>query len=488
MKIALIPIDNRPVCYNLAKEIAGIDEDLELFLPEKSLLGSLKSTADVDGILNWLEGLESVDAIVVSLDTIAYGGLISSRKCENSTEEIKSRLQRFRDICGYKCGDKHNRVYAFSSIMRISNNNVNEEEKEYWDRYGKMIFEYSYNFHKDGIEIGGIPQEILSDYFATRQRNFQINKMYLDWVEQDIFDTLVFSKDDCSQYGLNVLESEILGRIVKEKNLFDEKKQVSSMDIPSKSVFIKTGADEIPLTLLARAVVDFNKELDEDKTQPKISLKLFVPEYSYLISNYEDISVENSAKAQIELAGCEVCEEEHADLVLMMNNFEEHQGEIVMGVKTKPFMGKFDLPKKPYMIADVRFANGSDNKFVQQLLKKKLGSEFYGYSAWNTSANTLGSLICAAVVKFFAKKYNQEAFNRLQMVRFLDDWAYQANVRQALKLIHPKGSPRLDIRRLKSMMLPYEKKLSKIFGVKSKIKYGFPWRRFFEVSVVIVDK
>lgn len=478
MKIALIPIDNRPVCYNLVKEIADIDDDLELFLPDKKLLGSLKSVAEVDGILDWFEGLENVDAIVVSLDTIAYGGLIPSRRSKNSTEEIKARLDRFRDICGYKCGGRCSKVYAFSSIMRISNNNVNEEEKEYWSEYGEKIFEYSYNFHKEGMEIEGVPQEILSDYLATRQRNFQINKMYLDWVEQEVFDTLVFSKDDCAQYGLNVLESEILARIVKEKNLIDNK----------KSVFIKTGADEIPLTLLARAVVDFNKEGDEDKAVAKISTKLLVPEYSYLISNYEDISVESSAHAQIELAGCEVCEEEDADLVLLMNNFEEHQGEIVMGVKTKPFMGKFDLPQKPYLIADVRFANGSDNKFVGQLLKKKLGADFYGYSAWNTSANTLGSLICAAVVKFCAKKYNQEAFNKLQMVRFLDDWAYQANVRQALKLIHPKGSPRLDIRRLKTMMTPYEKKLSKVFGVKSKIKYGFPWRRFFEVSVVIESK
>ncbi len=31
MKICFIPIDNRPVCYNLAKEIAKIDENIELY-------------------------------------------------------------------------------------------------------------------------------------------------------------------------------------------------------------------------------------------------------------------------------------------------------------------------------------------------------------------------------------------------------------------------------------------------------------------------
>ena len=50
------------------------------------------------------------------------------------------------------------KIYAFSSIMRISNNNVNEEEKEYWSDYGTKIFEYSYNFHKECIDETDVPQ------------------------------------------------------------------------------------------------------------------------------------------------------------------------------------------------------------------------------------------------------------------------------------------------------------------------------------------
>ena len=147
MKIAMIPIDNRPVCYNLPKEIAAIDSDLELFLPDKILLGGLKSFADIDGIFHWLDKLDGLDAIIVSLDTIAYGGLISSRRSRSSFEEVQAKMDRFREKLNLYSG----KVYAFSSIMRISNNNVNEEEKEYWDKYGTQIFEYSYNFHKDEI-------------------------------------------------------------------------------------------------------------------------------------------------------------------------------------------------------------------------------------------------------------------------------------------------------------------------------------------------
>lgn len=468
MKIAFIPIDNRPVCYNLPKEIAAIDSAIELLLPERPLLGGLRTYADVDEILNWLSGLDEVDAIVVSLDTLAYGGLISSRRCKNTLEQIQERLERLKRVCEGK------KVYAFSSIMRISNNNINEEEKEYWSEYGEKIFEYSYNFHKFGEETVEVPNEILSDYLATRNRNFIINKMYLEWVEQGIFDTLVFSKDDCAEFGLNVLESQILQRVIKDKKINSEKKKV----------FVKTGADEIPLTLLARCVCDLRGRT------PKICSKFLSEQDIYLISKYEDVSVENSAKGQIELAGATETEESDADLILLVNNFEESQGELVMGIKTKGFAGKLNLPEKPFMIADVRYANGADNMFVKALPRKYINENFYGYSAWNTSANTFGSLICAAVIKFIAQDYCDEAFRKLQLIRFLDDWAYQANVRQELKgkpdKVKTQGKePRPNVLKLKFLMLKYEKKLKSIFKIKQKIKYRFPWKRFFEIEVIV---
>lgn len=477
MKIALIPIDNRPVCYTLIEQITKIDENLELLLPERNLLGSLTSYANIDGILSWLESLKKVDAIIVSLDTIAYGGLISSRRCQDSFEEIKTRLEKFKTKFKGK-------VYAFSSIMRISNNDINEEEKEYWNKYGKKIFEYSYNFHMNGTETDEVPTDILNDYLATRQRNFKINKMYLEWLEDGIFDTLVFSKDDCAEFGLNVLESEILQKIIKEKNNKNGHKK-------TLSAFIKTGADEIPLTLLARAICNFNQKT------PGFSVKFLAPESKDLISNYEDISIEKSVQSQIELAGG-IISEKKSDLILIVNNFEEFQGEIVMGVKTRSYGGNFELPNSPFMFADVRFANGADNKFVEKILKKieKINSSkkengfknFYGYSAWNTSANTLGSLICVAIVKLFAENYNDEAFKKVQFVRFLDDWAYQANVRQTLKENVKKEmgkENRPDVRKLKKLMIPYEKKIGKILKVNSEISYKFPWKRFFEIEVII---
>lgn len=443
MKIGFLPIDNRPVCYTLPEQIAKIDKSIELFLPDRSLLGDLTKYADVNGIFEWLKNLPKLDALVISLDTAAYGGLISSRRCSDSFEEIREKIEKLKEILK----EKNAKIYAFSSIMRISNNNINEEEKEYWNLWGKKIFEYSFNSCKNNGENPpqtDIPQKILTDYLNTRKRNFEINKIYLNWQQEGLFDTLVFSKDDCAEFGFNVREAQ---------------------ELENLGGFVKTGADEIPLTLLARAI------------QGKIKIAPIFTESSQknLISNYEDVSIEKSVTGQIELAGCEVSELQNADMLLYVNNFKNHQGEIVMKRPTEPFSDVWNIPQKPYMIADVRFANGADNSFVNKLFEKGFDENFYGYSAWNTSANALGSLICGAKVKFLAKKYNDKEFKKLEVVRFLDDWAYQANVRQTLS--------KPDTTELTTQMKPFEKEVAKVLKTEFEVKYSFPWKRLFEVEV-----
>lgn len=443
MNIAFVPIDNRPVCYTLPEQICAMDGNIRLYMPSREWLGDLTKYADVDKIFQWLKDLPKVDAIILSLDTVAYGGLISSRRSNDSFEKIKERIEKLKEILK----DKHAEIYAFSSIMRISNNNINEEEKEYWNKWGKKIFNYSFCMDKFGtICKNEVPEEILNDYLSTRKRNFEINKIYLEWQKEKIFNTLIFSKDDCAEYGFNVQEARELEKL---------------------GGFVKTGADEIPLTLLARSI----------KGKLKVAPIFLEPDCKDLISNYEDVSIEKSVKGQLNLAGCDICEPCDADILLYVNNFKDKQGEIVMKVLTEQFGGEFKTPDKNFMIADVRFANGADNAFVKKLFENDLNENFYGYAAWNTSANSLGSLICGAKVKYFAKSFDRSAFQKLQTVRFLDDWAYQANVRQNLK------SP--DVDKITAEMRHYENVVFDKLKSKYKIDYKFPWNRLFEVEICI---
>jgi len=466
MKIAVIPIDNRPICYDLIQDVLSIDKNIELFMPEIGVMGGLTTQSDRNKILDFLNKINHVDYLIVSLDTVAYGGLVSSRRCEDNIEEIKNNLNEFK-----KLAKSHaDKILAFSSVMRISNNNINEEEKPYWNKYGKEIFNWSYEFHKTRSQgadkpICKIPDEIMEDYLSTRKRNFEINKIYLDWAKEGFFDTLIFSKDDCAEFGLNVLEAQELQKITDKNNL--------------NNVFIKTGADEIPLGLISRALTKNN----DIKINP-----VFLEENSIdLISKYEDISVKNCVLGQIALSGCKV-DKNGVDLIV--NNFKKEQGDLVLGDIINNIDTNIDFKNKQFLIADINNANGSDNNFIKQLFKQKTDN-FLGYCGYNTSANSLGCCLFCAIVKLISiknKTYNDNSFKKFQFIRFLDDWAYQSNVRKYVREnANNKEEYNLRLKEKEEELNKFAKEISKFLNYyPDKINYSLPWERSFEIRISII--
>lgn len=461
-KIALIPIDNRPICYTLVRDILAQDDSIELFMPEREYLGALKKNADIENIYDFIKNMPKADILVISLDTIAYGGLVSSRRCPETFGQIRERLLKFKEIIK----QKSEKTYAFSSIMRISNNNINEEEKEYWSQWGKKIFEFSYYQHKSRREksqncvYNQIPEDILNDYLDTRKRNFDINKLYLDWLEDKTLDMLVFSKDDTGEYGLNVEEAELLEKEIKNRGL---------------NAQIKTGADEIPLTLIARALAqDKNISVGVDYTHTESINK---------ISRYEDISVKDCVESQLRLANCTVSTK--GDLKLIVNNFENAQGDWVLGDFTNSYKKNLTLPDENFFIADISNANGADEGFVRELIKNKCPQNLYGYCAYNTSANSIGCAVFCAVTKFLAKKnnsYNDHAFKKLMFIRLLDDWVYQTKIRKSVREAEPDFFEMLKSKRRE--FSEYEKIIAKYLDFEyNDVDYTLPWARSFEAEI-----
>ena len=456
-KICVIPIDNRPICCDIVEDILSIDNSIELIMPNINDLGGLVSYSNVDNLFKFIENLENVDYLVVSLDTIAYGGLVSSRRNNDDISLIQNRMLKFKELALKKA----KKILAFSSIMRISNNNINEEEKEYWNLYGKKIFDWSYNFDKLNKKVeNDIPPEILEDYLSTRKRNFEINKMYLSWAKEGFFDTLIFSKDDCAEFGLNVQEAKKLDEIIKKENILNAK--------------IKTGADEIPLSLICRAL-SYNQDI---KIQP-----LFLENNSInLISKYEDISIKNCVLGQLELGGCKISTK--PDLVMLVNNFKNEQGDLVLGDVVNSVEKNVEFPNCNYFIADVNNANGADRGLIKQLFNQKT-ENFFGYCGYNTSANTIGCSVLTAIVKYLAiknKTYNDLAFKKIEFIRFLDDWAYQAISRKHIRESAPNFIETLNQKQ--EELNNNSKLISKFLDYfPTKISYSLPWDRSFEIRI-----
>lgn len=485
LKILFIPLDNRPVSYLLPKQIADINNSLDLILPPRELLGGLNTNSNIDGILKWLNDAlnNDIDFVICCLDTIAYGGLIPSRRDEVALETIKDRICKLQSILNKNQSAK---VFAFSSVMRLSNNNINEEEKEYWNQYGELIFQHSYLSHKCELNdcstlasqlvdfTKRIPQDVLNDYVSTRHRNFAINKHYVELLKDGFFQYLVFSQDDTAEFGFNVKEANELKQLIIKSDLSD-------------CACVKTGADEIPSSLLARSIIKSNSE--------KINI---FPVYSTdngknIISRYEDITIEDSVKGQITLCGANVSTSlNDADLVLLVHTPQSAQNDHCLNIHKdaesfdaiNKCFSILNTCNKPVAIADIANANGSDNIFVQKLIAQNIDiSKLYGYAGWNTTGNTLGSVIAMAVARFIAEKSNSfdaENFKKTLFVRFVDDWAYQTIARQKIRAISDKPDKIL----LKEEISPYIEKLSFELGVNIEdVKLSFPWNRTFEIEV-----
>ena len=480
-QILVIPIDNRPVCYDLTLDTAKIFDGVKVYMPDTSILGDLNKTADIEKIQGWTEHILAsypVDITVLALDTIAYGGLISSRKTDAKFDEIKNNIDKYLEILRSK--NKNMKIYAVSSIMRISDSNCNEEEKSYWDKYGKDLFRFSYLSHKllkdYDVEIEAeliklakyLPFEVVEDYLDTRKRNYEINSYYIDLVKKGVLEDIVFSQDDTAEFGFNVEEKELLQR-------------QSIKELVNDKVILKTGADEMIVSLLSKAIVDFYNE------DVKINPVIFNEEAKKIISLYENVNVEKSAQTAIKLCGGTVSADNTA-IQLLLNAPNKVQDELCLEIykdeenneqadKLNSFIN--DNSAK-FIVSDIKKANGADNYLVEKLLNNKYDAErFLGFAAWNTTSNTLGSVLAIGIIKYLAQKYsqyNEEAFKKVLYTRFLDDWAYQANVRKVLRQNNSTDN-------VEAEMKPYKEKISQWLNYEVPTTYTFPWDRTFEIKI-----
>ncbi len=375
--------------------------------------------------------------------------------------------------------------------MRISNNNINEEEREYWDKYGKLIFEYSCLKHKSMFKSSNtqdiqrfqdinnmIPADIIEDYLNTRERNFLVNKAYLNWVEDGFIDFLAYGKDDTATLGLNIKEAESINREIIEKSI--EKKAV-----------LHTGSDEVILLLLARALLE--------SFQLKVSIfpVYSLPNGEEIIPRYEDQPLFQSFRNHLKITGAQQAESaEEADMIALLHTPELQQDDFALqeffehkNKKAAVFcVETIKKSDKPLIIADVCCANGADTLLVEKLLLyEKFLEKIYGYAGWNTASNTIGTTLSMGISRYIAEKeksFFKECFNKLVFLRFADDWAYQSIARQKIRAV----SDQPDEVALCRELMPLIERIAPKFNINSDmVMVSFPWGRTFEVEINILQ-
>ena len=135
------------------------------------------------------------------------------------------------------------------------------------------------------------------------------------------------------------------------------------------------------------------------------------------------------------------------------------------------------------------FSNGSDNTLVYGLYQDKMMYRLAAYNGWNTASNSVGYGIAQGVL---SKNMTADAHRDMLTTQYLDNWAYQANVRDYIYRMQQKLEagvvtqyyPTLNEELQSRTKEQLQRYASTYLGIDPKtVDVTLPWQRLFEVYV-----
>lgn len=503
--IIFVPHDNRPISF---KQTADNIRDLgyEVFTPPEELLGNRENPyAKPEELSKWvIENAKKADAAVISSDSMVYGSLVASRKHNLSEDVVLARVHNFEKI---HQANPNMKLYVFGSIMRTPQTSEasGSEDANYYAQYGTDIARYTAltdKLEQDGLTHKErkqlqqyeqkIPKAALDDWLSRRQGNFLVSKNLIDLARNDVITYLALGCDDNAKYS----------QTNKERRALDN----YGSDLGELKYQSVAGIDEIGYVLLTRAVNNLQGDI------PFVSVHYAKGTGENTIPAYSNEPIKNSIATHIKMAGgMKVNSDKRADLVFMVNtNFDGTTGAAndlnnvyIPNENIIDFVNMVDeavQANKKVGIGDITFGNGSDNALMFSLYGKNLLDKLNAYSGWNTPTNSTGY---ALAMGMGANYTDRVGILKMLEVRYLDDWLYQANIRQAVanRLNSMPGEG--DYGNTKTRTLPAEKlateALQKIiadYGLEkfegqsyvADAQIRFPWQRMFEADIVFPEE
>lgn len=447
-KIVFIPHDNRPISdVETADTIRQLG--YEVIVPPDELLGSNSNLGDSDKLWQWLEDnttlphkpdkkppykpLPCIKAVVMSGDAMIYGSLVGSRKHHIPQKDLMSRVDRFK---AFKQEHPKVPIYVFSSIMRTPRTGEasGSEEPSYYFSYGTDIFRYTSLLDKQEIEpltkreqkeldflTELIPQEAISDWMSRRKKNLAVNKAMIDLAREGSFSYFCLGRDDNAPYSQTHRESRWLNEYAEGLG----KTRFNNM----------AGIDEFGMLLLTRAVNDLEKKM------PFVYVRYNMGQGPTVVPSYSDEAIDKTIRSHVIMAGgMYVTSPARADLVLLVNtnpNGNTYEANDIDNIEKADFSDRYFVNMvseelssgRPVAIADIAYANGADNAMMGLLRDENFLFRIQAYSGWNTPTNSTGFVLGQGML---ASRMNEKSRQGLLLTRYLDDWGYQANVRQNL--------------------------------------------------------
>lgn len=327
-----------------------------------------------------------------------------------------------------------------------------------------------------------MPKKYIEDYVSRRKVNLSALLRTLKMTGNEIDEFLIL-QDDSNPYGYTAIDQRAVRTFTEKEGIKFE---------------VHPGADEGGLTLLAKVLTKIKGY------SPKICPVYPKAECKNVIPLFEDREVYKSIEAQITSAGCALANEADADIFLFCNlpagkmqNIDNTSGEQYDKRDLSSFAEKAARLHRlggKVAIADIAYANGGDIKFAKMLSDSVGILNLGGYAGWNTSSNTLGTVICQSVFYYFYG--NTETHRLFTAERVYEDLGYCSYVRGYMceNELDKIGCSYFDAKqprgavaeRAKCLLSEFIKReFPEIYRDYEIADCYMPWSRMFEIGLII---
>jgi len=490
--ILFVPQDNRPVSFSYTVNTATA-AGYNVITPPENLLSDNSYEGAPDRVWEWVNAnVDRADALVLSTDTLIYGGLVDSRKHNFSLAQLEKRLQALIHLAR----THHMPIYAFGTIMRSPKASDGSVEPFYYADYGPKIYEITYWQDKrdtQGLSPAesakllsltmSVPIEYLQDWFQRRTKNNIINERLIALAAGGDLTYFCLGHDDTSTFSQSTLESRYLTHHAE--------------GIPSTRYGSFPGADQLGLLLMARY------DVDRTGTVPRFKVIYPLGGADQTMPHYENQSAGETIADHIRAVGGTISDTAQPDILLAVNTpLSNVTGEsaafknLSMPRKSASlFLDRVEDALRrdiPVSIADIFYSNGADNTLLEEMNRKNLLFQVAAYNGWNTASNTIGYAIAQAVL---ARHMSPAAHERMLIEQYLDNWGYQANVRKdiyrkqdEIRTDNVKYYGELNTH-LEEIMVDEMQQFaeSRLHINPRRVFARFPWKRLFETEILVAD-
>ena len=296
-----------------------------------------------------------------------------------------------------------------------------------------------------------------------------------------VIDDFTILQDDSNPYGYTTMDREVI---------------LLEADRLGVKVDIYPGADEGGLVMLARIA-----SYIEGK-KPRVYVDFPREGARNVTPIYEDREVHKTISAQIKSAGASECADPRdADFVLFCNLNDERTYDVYLNYTAQAdesyheaFAKKIAETLKSGVgaaVADIAYCNSGDYNFVKKLDSEVGLLNLWGYAGWNTASNTLGTVMCQAVLRYLYG--NTPTHRRFTAARVMDDAVYMAVVRREMLggcangvALEKSGEHTENIiNRINEMT---GKDFTDIGEKYKAVGCYLPWNRLFEIRLEVKEK